>query len=181
MKRWLLIAALLLTPSPVLAQLLPSSGQVQDTHDVTRTAVNYYAVAVAAGTTTTETLITLTKSSGTGATSTGTSFVPTSGKKFRITAISVATRGNATATVQTTTFNFRLNTAGACIVTSTPIWLAARSATPATASAWDRLNLEIPEGYEIAGNGTLAICASAAATYVTNAPTWDITITGYEY
>lgn len=153
----------------------------QDLKDAGRVQVNYYAVATAAGSTGTETLFTLTKSSGTASTTTATTFVPTSGKKFRITSLSFATRGNATATIQTTTFNLRINTAGACLVSSTPIVLSARSATPATASAWDRILLPIPDGFEIAGDGTMQFCVSAAATYTTNAPTWDVTITGYEY
>lgn len=153
----------------------------QDLKDAGRTAINLYAVAAAAGTTGTETAITLTKSSGTSATSTGTSFVVTNGKRFRITEISVATRGHATATIQTTTFSLRLNTAGAVTTSSTPILLQARSATPATASAWDRVILPIPDGFEIAGDGTAQIGVTAAATYTTNAPTWDVNIIGYEY
>lgn len=153
----------------------------QDFKDAGRTALSFYANNVAAGTTTTETLFTLTKSSGTGATSSATTFVITSGKKFRITAISVASRGNATATVQSTVFNLRLNTGGACIVTSTPILFAAQSATPATASAWDRVIIPVPDGYEITGDGTIQFCLSAAATYTTNAPTWSVNIMGFEY
>ncbi len=153
----------------------------QDLKDSGRTHVNYYAVAAAAGATGVETAITLTKSSGTSATSTGASFVITSGKTFRITSITVATRGNATATVQTTTFNLRLNTAGSVTTTSTPVLLSARSATPATASAWDRFPLIIPDGFEIVGNGTIQFGMTAAATFVTNAPTWDVVITGFEY
>ena len=153
----------------------------QDLKDAGRTAVRYYATAAAAGTTTTETAITLTKSSGTSATTTGTSFVITSGKTFRIQAVSFATRGNATATIQSTTFNFRINTGGAVTTTSTPIILSMRSATPATASAWDRILLEMPDGMEIAGDGTLQFGITAAATYTTNAPTWDVTIIGFEY
>jgi len=154
---------------------------VQNLKDAGRTALSFYAVATASGTTGTETLFTLTKSAGTAATSSATTFVITSGKTFRISEISVATRGNATATIQTTTFNLRLNTAGACIVSSTPILFSARSATPAAASAWDRYVIPIPDGYEIAGNGTIQFCVSAAATFVTNAPTWDVNIIGYEY
>lgn len=154
---------------------------VQDLKDAGRTALRYYAVAAAAGTTTTETAITLTKSSGTSATTTGTSFVITSGKIFRITAMSFATRGHNTATAQTTTFNFRINTGGAVTTSSTPITLAMRSATPATANAWDRVFVQIPDGLEITGDGTLQFGVTAAATYTTNAPTWDVTIIGFEY
>lgn len=146
-----------------------------------RTPVHFFAVAAASGATGVETAITLTKSPGAGsATSTGTSFVVTSGKRFRITGFSVATRGNATATVQTTTFNLRVNTGGA-VTTSSNIWLAARSATPATASAWDRFTVPIDEGIEVVGDGTLQIGITAAATFTTNAPTWDVTIVGFEY
>ena len=154
---------------------------VQPLNNAGRVALRFYAVAAAAGTTTTETAITLTKSADNGATSTAVSFVITSGKRFRITNIIVATRGNATATIQTTTFNLRINTAGAVITSTTPIILSARSATPATASAWDRLQLDIGDGIEILGDGTIQFGITAAATYTTNAPTWDVVIIGYEY
>lgn len=146
------------------------------------TYLQFYAVAAAAGTTTTETAITLTKSSGTSSTSTGTSFVVTSGKKFRILSIMFATRGHNTATAQATRFNLRINTAGAVTTGSTPILLSARCATPATANAWDRLIVPLPDaGLEIHGDGTLQFGITAAATYTTNAPTWDVLIFGYEY
>lgn len=147
-----------------------------------RTFVHYFAVAAAAGTTGTETAITLTKSPSAGsATSTGASFTPTSGKRFRISSISFATRGHATATIQTTTFSLRVNTAGATTTTSN-VWFQARSATPATASAWDRYAIVFgDEGPELVGDGTLTFGVTAAATYTTNAPTWDVVITGYEY
>lgn len=149
--------------------------------DTARTHLSYYAVAAAAGTTTTETAISLTKSSGTSATSAANSWAITPLKRFRILQISVATRGNATATIQTTTFNLRVNTGGACTTSSTPVLMSFRSATPATSSAWDRYYVEIPDGYEIVGTSTLQFCVTAAATYTTNAPTWDVNIIGYEY
>lgn len=150
--------------------------------DTDRTDFRWYAVAAAAGTTTTETAITLTQSSGTSATTTGTSFKPTSGNRLKITGIVFATRGHATATRQTTTFNLRVNTGGAVTTSSTPIILAARCATPGTANAWDRLVIPLPgDGLEIPGDGTLQWGVTAAATYTTNAPTWDVLIIGYEY
>jgi hypothetical protein len=150
--------------------------------NTSRTFVHLWAVAAAAGTTGTETAITLTRSGAAGAsTTTGTSFTPTSGKRFRITSMSFATRGNATATVQTTTFALRVNTAGA-VTTTSNIWFSARSATPATASAWDRYALNFgDDGPELVGDGTLQYGVTAAATYTTNAPTWDVEITGYEF
>lgn len=150
--------------------------------DTTRTIIHLWANAAAAGATGTETAITLTRSGSPGAaTTTGTSFTPTTGKRFRISMISFATRGNATATVQTTTFNLRVNTAGA-VTTTSNIWLSARSATPATASAWDRFVMMYGDlGPVIAGDGTVQFGVTAAATYTTNAPTWDVQIVGYEY
>ena len=165
--------------------LQPSSDSgallVQQDVNVNRTNVMYYAVAAAAGATGVETAISLTKSSGTSATSAAVSHVVPANRKLRIISITVATRGHATATIQSTTFNLRLNTAGAVTTTSTPVIFSARSATPATANAWDRLSIPLGEGFEIAGNGTLQIGITAAATFVTNAPTWDVIITGYEY
>jgi hypothetical protein len=153
----------------------------QDLKDAGRTAKSFYANNIASGTTGTETLITLTQSSGTGATSSAASYTVTNGKTFRLQSITVGSRGNATATIQITQFNLRLNTGGACIVTSTPILMGVATATAATASAWDRAQLTIPDGYEIAGNGTIALCISANAVFVTNAPTWFVNILGYEY
>jgi hypothetical protein len=147
-----------------------------------RVDVRLWAVAAAAGATTVETAITLTRSGAAGAAvTTGTSFTPTSSKRFRITSITVASRGNATATVQATTFSLRVNSAGAVTTTSNAL-LQARSATPATASAWDRFAIPLPsEGIEIPGDGTLQFGMTAAATFTTNAPTWDVFIAGYEY
>jgi hypothetical protein len=153
----------------------------QSLRDSGRTHVHLYATAAAAGTTGTETAITLTRASGTSATTTGTSFVVTSGKRFRITSVTFAARGHATATAQVTTFSLRINTAGAVTTTSTPVVLSARCATPATASAWDRLTVPLGDGWEIVGDGTLQIGVTANAVYTTNAPTWDVLITGYEY
>lgn len=153
----------------------------QDLKDAGRTAVNFWANAAATGTTTTETAITLTKSSGTAANTTAASFVVPSGKRFRITHLSVATRGNAVATAQSTVFNLRINTGGAVTTTSTPIVFSAQSATAAVASAWDRYIIPIPDGFEILGDGTLQFGITAAATFITTAPTWSVNIMGFEY
>ena len=65
---------------------------------------------------------------------------------------------------------------------TTPIILAVRSATPATANAWDRVNVPLPpEGIELVGDGTLQWGITANAVFTTNAPTWDVIVTGYEY
>lgn len=146
------------------------------------TYLRFHATAEAAGTTTTEKAITLTKSEGTASTSTAASFAVTSGKKFRITSLTFATRGHNTATAQATTFKLRVNTGGAVTTSSTPILIQARCATPSTANSWDRFIVPIPDGgLEIPGDGTLQWGVTAAAVYTTNAPTWDVLILGYEY
>lgn len=142
--------------------------------------ITFRATGVAAGATGVETAITLTKSVGTSANTAGTSFVVTSNKTFVITSITLASRGHKTATAQETTFNLRVNTNGAVTTATTPIVLSIRTGTPATANAWDRVTIPIPEGYEIIGTGTLQIGITANSVFTTNAPTWDVLITGYE-
>jgi len=147
-----------------------------------RTERRFYAVAAASGTTTTETAITLTSSSGTSATTTGVSFVVTSGKRLKINAIHLASRGNSTGTAQITVFNLRVNAAGAVTTTSTPVILSARTSNGATANEVSRVVIDCgPDGIEIPGDGTLQFGITAAATFTTNAPTWDVLIIGYEY
>lgn len=170
------------TPPALTKGTQGSTGySVQDIKDAGRTSLSFYATNIASGLTTAETAITLNKSAGTSATTSAASFVITNGKKFRITCIVVTTRANVTATAQSTLFNIRLNTAGAVTTSSTPVLFSVRSDTPATANAVDRVTLEIPDGYEILGDGTLQFGITAASTYVTNAPTWDVNIIGFEY
>lgn len=154
---------------------------IQELKDTGRTHINLWASGVASGATGVETAITMTKSSGTSATSSAASFAVTNGKTFRITSITVGSRGHLTATAQATNFNLRINTAGAVTASSTPIVFSCGTATPATALAWDRCQIPIPDGFEIVGTSTLQFGLTAAATFVTNAPTWYATITGYEY
>lgn len=150
--------------------------------DSNRTIVHFWASGAASGATGTETAITLTRStSAGGATASGASYTVTSGKRLRLSQITFASRGNATATAQVTTFSLRVNTAGA-VTTTSNIWLQGRTATPATALAWDRLVLNFGDlGPAVTGDGTLQIGVTANAVFTTNAPTWDVVITGYEY
>lgn len=161
---------------------LPDLGfSVQQRKDDVRVAASYSAIAQAAGATGVETLVTLTESLGLGATANGTSFLLPAGTRFRLTAITVATRGNVTATAQATTFSVRVNPAGAISTASTPILFRARSATPATANAWDRFQIPVPDGFELTGDGTMQWGLTANGVYVTNAPTWDVQILGFRY
>ena len=147
-----------------------------------RTPVHLWATGVAAGSTGAETAISLTKSTSPGgSTSAANSHTPTSGKRFRITSVIFAARGHATATIQATTFALRVNTGGA-VTTTSNIYLQARVATPATASAWDRVTLDLGDmGFEMVGDGTLQFGVTANAVFTTNAPTWDVLIVGFEY
>lgn len=145
------------------------------------TPVRFYATAVAAGTTTTETAISLTRSRNVSATSAAVSWLVPAGKQYKVINIIVSSIGNAVATAQSTVFNFRFNSAGAVTTTSTPVLVAIRTATPATSGAIDRVSLCLPDGsFTIAGDGALQIGVTAAATYTTNAPTWDVCIIAVE-
>ena len=188
MKRLILICSLLCAPIFLLAATNGAAvGLVDDfttrvvLGKLVRTDIVYSATAAAAGTTTTETAITLTKAAGNAATSSAATFVITSGKRFRITSITVGAVGHATATAQSTVFNLRVNTAGAVTTASTPIIASIRVATVATSSVQGAITVPLGDGYEIDGDGTIQIGITAAATYVTNAPTWQVFITGYEY
>ena len=148
-----------------------------------RTQLSFYANAAAAGATGVETAISIARSTfdGTAAGGAAASQTPTSGKRFRITTITFASRGNATATAQVTNFSLRVNSGGA-VTTSSSVALTVGTATPATASAWDRWFIDFGgDGPEIVGNGTLQWGITANAVFVTNAPTWYVAITGYEY
>lgn len=147
-----------------------------------RTQMGWWANAVTAGTTATEAMVTLTRSPSPGAaTGTGTSWTPTSGKRFRINSIMVATRGHSTATAHTMIFTLRVNTGGAAVTTSNAIWTGYTGAG-ATSLAWDRTDPFLyPEGIEIVGDGTLQWGLSVFPTYTTNAPTYYAAISGFEY
>ena len=159
--------------APLVVQLA-NSGKAYKT---------FWALNVASGTTTTETAITLTYANGIGAaTSTAASFTPTNGKTFRITSITFVTRGNTTATAEITVFSLRVNTGGA-VTTSSPINFSTVSGAAATGLAFDRFTLSVPDDgiLEIVGNGTIQWGITANAVFTTNAPTWDVLVTGYEF
>lgn len=171
-----------ITPPTLTKGTQGSTGlSVQDLKDAGRTAVNLYVTNVAGATSATEQLLTLTQASGTGATTSSSTFAIASGKTFRITSLTFFSQGSSTATTQTTTFNVRLNTGGTCIVSSTPIQYSVRTQTPATALAFDRISVPLGDGWEIVGSSTMNLCVTANGTWVTNAPSWGLVITGYTY
>jgi hypothetical protein len=148
-----------------------------------------FGTGIAAGATGVETMLSLTLftasanqgTSNVGLGSAASSFVLPSGKKFVIDSIVFASRGHATATAQVTTFTVRFNSGGVAVAGSTAV-LSARTATPATSSAWDRVAMQFPGGFELnTGDGTMQVGISANSVFVTNAPTWDVMIQGHYY
>jgi len=154
---------------------------VQRLIDAGRVNLIFYATGAATGATTVEAAVTLTKAADTAATSAAASFVITSGKKFRITSVVFGSQGNAVATTQTTLHKLRINTAGAVTTSSTPVVITARTSTPATALAYDRVQVLMPDGIEYTGDGTIQFGHTVNSTFVTNAPVVDCYITGFEY
>lgn len=149
--------------------------------DANRTSLILSNTAQATGTTGVEAMVTLLISAGPGAASSGTTYNIPAGKTLRITGISFAQVGNATATQASTTFRLRLNTAGAVIVSSTPILLQCRVVTPATTLAFSRFDVPVNDGYEIVGGANVNIGVTVNSVFVTNAPLVDVTIVGYLY
>jgi hypothetical protein len=156
-------------------------GVVIDKKDSARTSVSLYATAVTAGTSGTEALVTLTIARGVAATTTGTTFAITAGKTFRITGIRFRHVAGA-ATANSAVWRLRVNTAGAALVTSTPITITASTRAAATAAASDVYDIPIGEGYEITNaSGTTNIALTVTPTWTTTALTYDAHIIGYEY
>jgi hypothetical protein len=154
-----------------------------DRHDG-RTLVQFYATGVAAGATGVETAIQLAKAGtlGSAPAAAAASLVPPSGKRFRITSITFASRGTRRPRRRSRPSTSASTPPERSRPRSTGILLQARTATPATALAWDRFTITFEDdGPELIGDGTLQWGVTANAVFVTNAPTWDVLITGYEF
>jgi len=161
----------------------PAAGgiAVQNLNDSGRTQVVYYANGIAPSGTGTATIVTLNKAVDGGVLTTGTTFKPTTGKKYRIQEIIFGTTGNATATTQDTTFEFKINPSGAVTTVAGYAAVARRHRTGAVAAAFMERKVQFPEGFEITGDGTLQFGVVFTSTYLANAPTIDVMIVGYEY
>jgi len=155
---------------------------VQQLRDAGRTQLAFYATGITAGTSGTEAMISLVKvgTVGGAAPAGATSFTVTSGKRFRITAVMGGVR-NMAATTATATFTLRVNAAGATITSSTGIAWQFRTAVGATINSWDRAYLDLLEGCEILGDGTLTFGVSVNPVWTTTAAQYDFTMLGYEY
>lgn len=143
-----------------------------------RTELRFYAItsSLAAA----ETAVTITKSSDTSATTTGTSFVVTSGKRFKITGLSANTYA-AVGSNNIVTVSIRINTSGAVTTTSTAIYQIRCPAYSPISTPGSNCDQWLPfDGIEIPGDGTLqwGVTTSAASG---SASGLNLAITGYEY
>jgi len=146
----------------------------QDLKDAGRASKIYSANFTAA---TTEGLVTLTPITDGAAGGTATSFVITNGKRLRIQSLCINTR-NAGAAAQGVVVNLRVNTAGAVTTTSNLLLSVAAGTSLATANITASNCAPIPDGLEIAGNGTVQIGLSQIGTATANN---SVTLVGYEY
>ena len=152
---------------------------VQSAVDSGRTAISLYTTTVSSGASGVETLVGLMALKGT-TTSTIGAYTITSGKTLRLTSVLFGT-ANSAATAQTSTFSLRINTAGACSAAAGTVMMQARTSASTTPASFDRVPLVIPDGFEIAGNGTVTICVTASANFTGTGPKWDVDLIGFEY
>lgn len=125
----------------------------------------------------TEALISLTPITDGVAGTAATSFVVTSGKRFRIQAMTLTIR-NAGAAVQGSVVNLRVNTAGAATAASALLLTAGAGTLSATANIVGMGLADVPDGLEILGNGTIQFGVSQVGTATAGN---TITLVGYEY
>lgn len=148
---------------------------VQDLKDSGRTYITLYAQNITG--VTTEALATFTKNVG-GTTTTGqTAYTITSGKTFRIQALSVQIN-NTTTTANNIVVNVR---SAASVAASSPLVASCGAASAAAvATVKGFAQVQFPDGVEIAGNGSIQIGVSHLEN-VTTAAIASFTLVGYEY
>lgn len=148
---------------------------VQDLKDSGRTYVTLSARLITG--VTTEALATFTKNVNGTATTAQTAYTITSGKRFRIQSLSVAIT-NTTTVANSCTYNVRV---AASVSASSPIVASCGcSSVGAVAGQQGFANLEIPDGMELLGDGSLQIGVSHLEN-VTTASISSFTLIGYEY
>jgi hypothetical protein len=175
------------TPMRLLEGALSSRGSASingyvDVQEAKDTGRSYVAI-VADGVTPAiaETVITFTKTVADTQTTGQTSYTITSGKLFRVQAICASfTAGAAANRVRVA---LRLNTGGACVAGSNillpAIELAPNYGTATAAEGGANGCVTIPDGLDITGNGTKAICLSENATAASG--TLTANLIGFEY
>lgn len=150
---------------------------VQELKDAGRTYLTLSATAAAG--VTAETLFSLSENKGGTVTGSIGSYTITSGKTLRIQNISVSVRAGAAA-VPFSRVTLRSNTAGATTATSAVVIQCPEVfGIAATTGVGGQMSMDIPDGLEIAGNGTVSIGLSHLDQATTNII--NVTLTGYEY
>ena len=126
---------------------------------------------------------TMYKAEGDGTVSaSGTSFVIPAGKTFRVQAFRATMMVQATSPVLTRVqVGLLINPAGA-VTTSSSLALTMRLTGQATAGLADHDDITIPEGFDIIGDGTLAIGVYLLANFASGAgPAVQFNLVGYEF
>lgn len=164
------------TPPTLTKGTQGSTGfSTQDLKDAGRTYVVLYAQLITG--VTTEALATFTKNVGGTATTAQTAYTITSGKTFRIQGLYTAIK-NTTTVANSCVYNVR---AAASVSATSPIVVSCGcSAVGAVANQQGFAQLAIPDGMELAGNGSLQIGVSHLEN-VTTASISSFTLIGYEY
>lgn len=146
-----------------------------------RVTHNLSAFGVTAGTTATEAMVTLARQVGTNTPTTASTFAVASGKTFRIQQITIGLVGNSTtATAANCMFRLR-NSASGTVTTASNIGWQFRLAVPATLGVGITQTFAFADGMDLPGGGSVNYGFSVLPTYATNAPTYDISVTGYEF
>ena len=156
---------------------------VQDLKDSGRVNI-MWTVSKFVTTATSEALLTVTESRDGAATTTFTSKVVTSGKRLRITSITVAVEAAGSAPAVSRNFvRLRFNTAGA-VTTASPLQVILPVSSSATAKTITTQFDDFPDGIEFLGDGTKQIGVTLESPdWVTaaNTPTVTVSVFGYEY
>src|SRR5271170_2252040 len=150
------------------------------TQDIKDSGRSYLTLtATAAAGVTAETLFSLSENRAGTVTGAVSSYTITSGKTLRITAMTLSVRA-AAAAVPFSRATLRSNTAGATTATSAVVFqLPEVFGIAATIGVGGQINIDIPDGLEIAGNGTISIGVSHLDQATTNII--NFTLVGYEY
>ena len=150
------------------------------TQDIKDSGRSYLTLtATAAAGVTAETLFSLSENRAGTVTGAVSSYTITSGKTLRITAMTLSVRA-AAAAVPFSRCTLRSNTAGATTATSAVVFqLPEVFGIAATIGVGGQISIDIPDGLEIAGNGTISIGVSHLDQATTNII--NFTLVGYEY
>lgn len=148
----------------------------QDLKDAGRTYVVLVATGVAG--VTTEALFSFQQNKGGTVTQSVTSYTITSGKTLRIQGLYCSNRDGA-ATISWTRANIRSSIVGATVAASALVFGLETGGSGALTGATGDFAALIPDGLEIAGNGTVSIGVSHLDQATTNLVT--CTLVGYEY